>query len=143
MSDFCRTLVAIRRVGWEKLDQTHQSSGSQPGCRGTLGTFSSYVLALAKDFGAKNALLFEKRVRKMMMKLTPCQNIHHWAKSVDSTQHNSRKIMLNYISVVSMPDFSITLFRIKVTEIFESLRNKFGYYEHSILQNCFSFISRL
>jgi len=28
-------------------------------------------LALAKDFGAKNALSYEKRVRKMMMKLTP------------------------------------------------------------------------
>jgi hypothetical protein len=37
-------------------------------------TFSSYILALAKDFGAKNVLSHEKRTRLMLMKLTPGVN---------------------------------------------------------------------
>jgi hypothetical protein len=34
-------------------------------------TFSNYVLLWQKDFGAKNALSYEKLACKMMMKLTP------------------------------------------------------------------------
>jgi hypothetical protein len=34
-------------------------------------TFSSYILALAKDFGAKNMLSYKKCAHKMLMKLTP------------------------------------------------------------------------
>jgi len=33
-------------------------------------TFSTYVLALAKGFGRKKALVYEKRAHKMLMKLT-------------------------------------------------------------------------
>jgi len=38
-------------------------------------TFSSYVLALAKDFGAKNTLSYEKRVCITLIKLTPLWDI--------------------------------------------------------------------
>jgi hypothetical protein len=34
-------------------------------------TFSSYVLALSKDFGTNDELLYKKHVYKMMTKLTP------------------------------------------------------------------------